>query len=142
VANATYRPYGFNQNLLSSGYTYDTNGNLKTDSYKGITNIVYNHLNLPSKIKVGLSTMSQRVGNKLINKQKHLMRRMKVYLVCSMLNLILCGAFLLFWFAGSHGKIQLRLDKFEDWLFLSAALPWLILSIIFLILAYKKYKHE
>ncbi|MFZ1787928.1 MAG: RHS repeat-associated core domain-containing protein [Saprospiraceae bacterium] len=51
AANATYRPSGFNPNLLGSGYTYDTNGNLKTDSYKGITNIIYNHLNLPSKIE-------------------------------------------------------------------------------------------
>lgn len=51
AANATYRPAGFNPNLGGSGYTYDNNGNLKTDSYKGITNINYNHLNLPSKIE-------------------------------------------------------------------------------------------
>lgn len=33
-----------------AGYTYDANGNLKTDSYKGITNIAYNHLNLPNVV--------------------------------------------------------------------------------------------
>jgi len=35
----------------TSNYTYDANGNLLTDSGKGITsNIVYNHLNLPQTI--------------------------------------------------------------------------------------------
>lgn len=34
----------------SSNYTYDANGNLLTDSGKGITNIVYNYLNLPQTI--------------------------------------------------------------------------------------------
>ena len=38
-----------------AGYTYDANGNLKTDSYKGITAITYNYLNLPSKISFGSS---------------------------------------------------------------------------------------
>ena len=32
-------------------YTYDANGNLKSDANKGITNIEYNHLNLPTKIE-------------------------------------------------------------------------------------------
>ena len=50
-----YKDAGFNPNLGGSGYTYDNNGNLKTDSYKGITNINYNHLNLPSKIQWGTS---------------------------------------------------------------------------------------
>ncbi len=31
-------------------YTYDDNGNMKTDANKGITAIVYNHLNLPTDI--------------------------------------------------------------------------------------------
>jgi len=31
-------------------YTYDANGNLKTDANKNITNITYNHLNLPKVI--------------------------------------------------------------------------------------------
>jgi RHS repeat-associated protein len=35
----------------SSTYTYDANGNLKTDAAKGITNIVYNYLNLPQTIQ-------------------------------------------------------------------------------------------
>ncbi|WP_159292209.1 RHS repeat domain-containing protein [Tenacibaculum maritimum] len=31
-------------------YTYDVNGNMTKDLNKGITNISYNHLNLPTKI--------------------------------------------------------------------------------------------
>ena len=36
-------------------YTYDVNGNLKTDANKGITNIIYNHLNLPTEITFGMN---------------------------------------------------------------------------------------
>ncbi len=36
--------------IINRTYTYDVNGNLKTDSSKGITNIEYNHLNLPETI--------------------------------------------------------------------------------------------
>ncbi|MCB2379963.1 DUF6443 domain-containing protein [Hymenobacter sp. BT635] len=34
-------------------YTYDNNGNLTADYNKGITNIAYNHLNLPQRIAFG-----------------------------------------------------------------------------------------
>ncbi|MBK8110456.1 MAG: hypothetical protein IPK46_09070 [Saprospiraceae bacterium] len=50
-ASATYKNFGFNPGAGGVGYTYDVNGNLKSDSYKGITNITYNFLNLPSKIE-------------------------------------------------------------------------------------------
>jgi RHS repeat-associated protein len=46
----TQRNQGFNPGAGGSGYTYDLNGNLKTDSYKGITNINYNQFNLPTTI--------------------------------------------------------------------------------------------
>src|SRR5690606_31314119 len=32
---------------------YDANGNMKTDENKGITNITYNHLNLPTQVNFG-----------------------------------------------------------------------------------------
>jgi len=32
-------------------YTYDQNGNMLTDANKGITGVLYNHLNLPTEIK-------------------------------------------------------------------------------------------
>jgi RHS repeat-associated protein len=38
-------------------YTYDSNGNMITDANKGITAIVYNHLNLPTKISFGANTI-------------------------------------------------------------------------------------
>jgi RHS repeat-associated protein len=44
--------YGFKDGAnVASEYTYDQNGNMKTDANKGITSIVYNHLNLPTEIK-------------------------------------------------------------------------------------------
>ncbi|WP_264536548.1 DUF6443 domain-containing protein [Flavobacterium sp. N1736] len=39
-------------------YTYDDNGNMKTDANKGITNIVYNNLNLPTLITLPGGTIS------------------------------------------------------------------------------------
>ncbi|WP_159290503.1 RHS repeat domain-containing protein [Tenacibaculum maritimum] len=43
--------YGFKEVLnVDNGYTYDVNGNMTKDLNKGITNISYNHLNLPTKI--------------------------------------------------------------------------------------------
>ena len=52
--------YGFKDDAVNAAvdtaddYTYDANGNLLTDTNKGITSISYNHLNLP--VKVVLST--------------------------------------------------------------------------------------
>jgi RHS repeat-associated protein len=49
--------YGFKDDVTGAGvvdtstdYSYDVNGNMLTDVNKGITNIIYNHLNLPTKI--------------------------------------------------------------------------------------------
>lgn len=44
------RSFGFNPGAGGAGYGYDNNGNLKTDTYKGITNVAYNHLNLPNQV--------------------------------------------------------------------------------------------
>jgi RHS repeat-associated protein len=42
---------GFNDgNKTGDDYTYDPNGNMTSDANKGITNIEYNHLNLPIKV--------------------------------------------------------------------------------------------
>jgi len=49
-APASQRMHGFNPDSGGTGYTYGANGNLKTDSYKGIPNIAYNHLNLPNVV--------------------------------------------------------------------------------------------
>ncbi|MCF2875875.1 RHS repeat-associated core domain-containing protein, partial [Tenacibaculum sp. Cn5-1] len=46
--------YGFKDGAnTTTEYTYDVNGNMKTDANKGITNIVYNHLNLPTQVTIG-----------------------------------------------------------------------------------------
>ena len=44
--------YGFkNGSTASTEYVYDTNGNLTSDANKGITSVLYNHLNMPTEIK-------------------------------------------------------------------------------------------
>ncbi|AEE49720.1 RHS repeat-associated core domain-containing protein [Haliscomenobacter hydrossis] len=49
-APMSQRSHGFNPGSGGTGYTYDANGNLNADTYKGISSITYNHLNLPSVI--------------------------------------------------------------------------------------------
>ena len=45
--------YGFKDGTnTGNDYTYDANGNMKTDANKGITGIEYNHLNLPTAVTV------------------------------------------------------------------------------------------
>ena len=53
TATNDQKSFGFNPGSGGAGDTYDANGNLKTDTYKGITNITYNYLNLPSSIEWG-----------------------------------------------------------------------------------------
>ena len=51
VEDASGSTEGFsNGSNTSIEYTYDLNGNMKTDSNKGITGINYNHLNLPTSV--------------------------------------------------------------------------------------------
>jgi RHS repeat-associated protein len=45
--NFGFKSVGATENASATHYTYDSNGNLLTDVNKGITGIVYNHLNLP-----------------------------------------------------------------------------------------------
>ncbi|WP_339695985.1 DUF6443 domain-containing protein [uncultured Marixanthomonas sp.] len=56
VFDSENNPEGFNDGNLVDGddfYTYDDFGNLTEDLYKGITDISYNHLNLPVKVAFG-----------------------------------------------------------------------------------------
>ena len=51
VEDATGNAAGFSNGASAANeYTYDNNGNLTKDSNKGITNIAYNCLNLPSRV--------------------------------------------------------------------------------------------
>lgn len=43
---------------LSLEYSYDENGNMKTDANKGITAIAYNYLNLPTSVSIGSGTVN------------------------------------------------------------------------------------
>ncbi|CAM1344617.1 DUF6443 domain-containing protein [Tenacibaculum amylolyticum] len=46
--------YGFKDGTnIATEYIYDLNGNMKTDANKGIVDITYNHLNLPTKVSMG-----------------------------------------------------------------------------------------
>ena len=54
VDDDTGNAAGFSNGASATNeYTYDNNGNLTKDSNKGITNITYNCLNLPSKVTFG-----------------------------------------------------------------------------------------
>jgi len=45
-------------NKTGNDYTYDVNGNMTKDDNKGITNITYNHLNLPTQVTMTSGTIS------------------------------------------------------------------------------------
>uniref|UniRef100_UPI003AA899F6 polymorphic toxin type 50 domain-containing protein n=1 Tax=Tenacibaculum sp. TaxID=1906242 RepID=UPI003AA899F6 len=56
----------------AGSFTYDINGNMKTSTRKGITNITYNHLNLPERIDIGsnrLENVYDALGTKLRKKK-------------------------------------------------------------------------
>jgi hypothetical protein len=71
VYDASNSTQGFKdyEDSLHQDYTYDDNGNLKTDKNKGITAITYNHLNLPVVITFGsngsITYLYNAVGAKL-----------------------------------------------------------------------------
>ncbi|AXP80080.1 hypothetical protein CJ739_987 [Mariniflexile rhizosphaerae] len=47
------KTFGFNDgNTTGNDYAYDTNGNMVSDLNKGVTSVLYNHLNMPTKITV------------------------------------------------------------------------------------------
>ena len=56
VSESVVQPFGFTKNTTTStDYTYDANGNMVTDNNKGISNISYNHLDLPTAVTVNTS---------------------------------------------------------------------------------------
>lgn len=58
IKNSAYGNEGFKDGSnTDDDYSYDDNGNLILDKNKGITAIVYNHLNLPAKITFGNGTI-------------------------------------------------------------------------------------
>lgn len=53
VRDNGYDAYGFKDGTnTNDDFEYDANGNMKIDRNKGITNIEYNHLNLPTQVSV------------------------------------------------------------------------------------------
>jgi RHS repeat-associated protein len=53
VTDTSGKIQGFNDGAnQTTEYVYDTNGNMTSDANKGITSILYNHLNLPTEIKL------------------------------------------------------------------------------------------
>lgn len=73
VEDGTNSPQGFKDGTNSGDdYTYDANGNMISDQNKGIENISYNHLNLPTKIIFGngyrISYLYNATGQKVSKK--------------------------------------------------------------------------
>lgn len=58
VSDLGSKTHGFKDDFTGNGndtsvdYTYDANGNMKTDTNKGITSVTYNHLNLPDEVTI------------------------------------------------------------------------------------------
>ncbi len=51
VGDTGNRTYGFKDGInAGNDYAYDVNGNMISDANKGITNITYNHMNLPTRV--------------------------------------------------------------------------------------------
>ncbi|MCL6293889.1 DUF6443 domain-containing protein [Jejuia spongiicola] len=74
VSDTANDTYGFKDDQIGGGtdtsvdYTYDINGNMSTDTNKGITAITYNHLNLPTQVTLGSGNISyiyDALGTKL-----------------------------------------------------------------------------
>ncbi len=61
VLDAASATDGFSDNgsVGDYEYTYDDNGNLKTDGNKNITNIAYNFLNLPNQVQIATGSSNQ-----------------------------------------------------------------------------------
>jgi RHS repeat-associated protein len=63
VSDAANKTTGFKDDQsgiipdTSIDYTYDANGNMKTDTNKAVTAITYNHLNLPTQVTLGAGTI-------------------------------------------------------------------------------------
>jgi RHS repeat-associated protein len=61
---ASIDQFGFKDDAVNTAgdtaddYSYDANGNMKTDTNKGITNISYNHLNLPTVVTINGQNIS------------------------------------------------------------------------------------
>ncbi len=63
VTDAVTQPVGFKKYstaVVNNQYSYDLNGNMTKDPNKGITNITYNHFNLPTDILV---SNTEHTGN-------------------------------------------------------------------------------
>ncbi|MFN5773678.1 MAG: hypothetical protein ACK447_11395, partial [Flavobacterium sp.] len=74
VVDLTNNPGGFTDSATNTAddYSYDSQGNMLTDANKGITQTVYNHLNLPTKIVFGttgtIEYLYTAVGSKVQKK--------------------------------------------------------------------------
>jgi len=65
VSDTGNKTYGFKDGTnTDDDYAYDVNGNMTLDRNKGVSRIVYNHLNLP--IYTGIETGGQRVNVRYI----------------------------------------------------------------------------
>jgi RHS repeat-associated protein len=75
VSDITNSPKGFKDdstgyNDTTDDYAYDDNGNMISDENKGITSIVYNHLNLPIQINFGTANKIEYLYDATGQKQR------------------------------------------------------------------------
>ncbi|OGS71819.1 MAG: hypothetical protein A3G95_02835 [Flavobacteria bacterium RIFCSPLOWO2_12_FULL_31_7] len=71
VVDNTTSPQGFKDGInIDEDFKYDSNGNVIIDNNKGITEIIYNHLNLPTKITFGVNGYIEYIYNSVGQKLK------------------------------------------------------------------------
>ncbi|WP_264536422.1 DUF6443 domain-containing protein [Flavobacterium sp. N1736] len=76
VSDSANDTYGFKDDFIGTGadtttdYTYDGNGNMKTDTNKGITNITYNYLNLPTQVTIAGQNINYEYDATGVKQQK------------------------------------------------------------------------
>ena len=71
VKDINTSPQGFKDGTnTNDDFSYDANGNMTIDNNKGITEIIYNHLNLPTKITFGTNGIIEYIYNAVGQKVK------------------------------------------------------------------------
>lgn len=79
VYDLTTSPQGFKDGVnTNDDFSYDANGNMIIDNNKGITKIIYNHLNLPTKITFGTNGTIEYIYNSVGQKVKKIVSEIRV----------------------------------------------------------------
>ena len=115
VADGTNSPQGFiDGNTSAADYSYDDNGNMIVDKNKGVTAIVYNHLNLPIKIIFANDGTITYFYNAIGQKVKKVVLENKVSTITDYLNGYQYKSNTLQFFSTTEGYVNFTVLKLID----------------------------